>query len=431
MRHFYRKNFLVAADGRSPRPRQVLCGCDYLFSRFGFILCSHSVNCSLKTDFHNPFLPNPERIPDFLQKNVYYRTFFLDVTARLRISCDLRKVSEKLLYVHAKLFSTDEIGSFMARTQYGREQKGGQLARQRQKSFYKHHHYSRKELEMFKKQKTNILVLCIVAFLVISLVATVAEMELDIDWISITSYKECRKGVPKKTEPCEFDTWAHVIYPGTLHRIDITKQGASSPFMMYEANNPGWWDEWVPSSMIEYPSLSALREVYPEGFYTLDFRDIGGGLIKSLSLYYSSLPREPTEPVDFIYPSMNDQSGIGINPTYTWNVSPGPGDALMMVLEDLVCRDVPVSISSISRTPGSLLAGREYELDISVINIKDLGYGTAPTTTTDYTGDTSLHSLITEHLKEINFSTIPTPGAIVLGCIGVGLVGCLRRCRTL
>ena len=26
MRHFYRKNFLVAADGRSPRPRQELSG---------------------------------------------------------------------------------------------------------------------------------------------------------------------------------------------------------------------------------------------------------------------------------------------------------------------------------------------------------------------------------------------------------------------
>jgi hypothetical protein len=363
-------------------------------------------------------------------KKYFLSDFFLDVTARLRISCDLRKVSEKLLYIPAKLFPTDEIGSFMAKTQDGREWKGGQLARQRHKSFYKHHHYLRKELEMFKKQKTNILAPCIVAFLVISLVASVAEMELDIDWIGITSYKECRDGLPKDPELGEFDIWAHVVYPGSLHRIDITKPGASSPFMtMYEATNHGWWDEWDPSSIIEYPSLSALREVYHEGFYTLNFRDIGVGLIKSLSFDYSILPSKPTGEVDFIHLSTIDQRGIGINPTFTWSVNSGPGDAFMMVLEDLAYWDVPLSISSISWTPSSLLAGREYELDISAINIKD--WGTAFTTMTDYTGDTSSYAPITEHLNEINFSPTPTPGALVLGCIGVGLIGWLRRRRIL
>jgi len=285
---------------------------------------------------------------------------------------------------------------------------------------------------MFKKQKTSILVLCIVAFLVISFVTSLAEMELDIDWIGITSYKEFRDNVPKDPEPGEFDIWAHVVDPGTLHRIDITKPGASSPFMtMYEATNPVWWDEWDPSSIIKYPSLSALREVYQEEFYTLNFHDIIGGLIKSLSFDYSIPPSKPKGPVDFIHLSTIEQSGIGINPTFTWSVNPGPSDALMMVLEDLAYWDVPLSISSISWTPGSLLADREYEHYISAINIKDCGDVPAFITMTDYTGDTSSYSLTTEHLNEINFSTIPTPGALVLGCIGVGLIGWLRRSRTL
>lgn len=339
---------------------------------------------------------------------------------------------KSLPYIHTKLFLTEKIGSFMARTQDGREQKGGGSARQRHKSFDKHYHYSRKDLEMFKKQKSGILALCIVAFLVISLAITLTEMELDIDWTGITSYKEYRDDVPRDTEPGEFDNWAHVIDADTLHRIDITKPCAFSPFMtMYEASNLSWWDKWCPSFVIEHPSRSALRAVCSEGFCTLDFHSIGGGLSKNLSFDYSSLANEPTGAADFIYPSMNDKSGISINLTLMLSISPGAGDALMMVLENLVYRDVPVSISSILRTPGFILAGREHEPDIPVININYCGAGTAFPTMTDYTGDTSSYSLMTEYPNEINFSTTPVPGALVLGGVGIGVVGWLRRRRTI
>ena len=101
----------------------------------------------------------------------------------------------------------------------------------------------------------------------------------------------------------------------------------------------------------------------------------------------------------------------------------------MMVLEDLAYWDVPLSISSIPWTPGSLLADREYELYISAINTKDRG--TAFTTMIDYTGETFSYSFMTEYPNEINSSTIPAPGALVLSSIGIGLVGWLRRQRTL
>jgi hypothetical protein len=40
----------------------------------------------------------------FSAKNLFFIGFFLDVTARLRISCRQRMVSEKLFYIPAKLF---------------------------------------------------------------------------------------------------------------------------------------------------------------------------------------------------------------------------------------------------------------------------------------------------------------------------------------
>jgi hypothetical protein len=177
---------------------------------------------------------------------------------------------------------------------------------------------------------------------------------------------------------------------------------------LYEETDPGWWGYSFPT---EYPSLSALRAAYPEGIYTLDFYDSGGELIKSVELDYSGIG-EPSSPVDFIYPSANGQTGISVNPTFRWSVSSGAGDALMMVLEDdvtgeLVYLDVPVSISSTSWKPDSLSAGREYELDVSVINIKGWEGGTTFPTMTDDTGDQFAYGLLVEYMNEIEFTANP------------------------
>ena len=188
--------------------------------------------------------------------------------------------------------------------------------------------------------------------------ATATE-SLDIDWIGMTSSKQFRDGVPQGLDPWSLDIWVRVVDPGALHHIDITKPGESDPFVtLYEEIVSV---EWGWDSQGDYPSLLLLRAVYPEGTYKFDFRDSEGGLIKSLNIAYSDLPGEPTEPVEFIYPSTDGQTGVSINPTFEWSVSisPDAGDALMTVVEndDLNYFDVPVSISSTSWTPGSLLYG--------------------------------------------------------------------------
>lgn len=281
---------------------------------------------------------------------------------------------------------------------------------------------------MFKDQKTSILVLCIGFFFVISLATPVAEAVVDIDWLAITSYKEFADSTPTST-PWGIDIWVRASNPGNLNYIEITKPLGSAPFAtMYETGNSGWWDYWS----LEYNSLTNLRTVYPLGIYTFDFYDSGNNKLDSVSLNYS-ITDMPSMPVNFTYPSVDGQTGISTNPTFTWTVNSSAGDALMMGLEDVIENiywDAPVSMTTTSWMPGLLLADREYELDISVIEVQDWVGPDWPTTTTTG-GDPFDYSLMNEYLNEISFNTIPAPGALVLGSIGISLVGWLRRRRSL
>ena len=235
---------------------------------------------------------------------------------------------------------------------------------------------------------------------------TTAESRLDIDRLGISACKQFRDGVAQGPYPWSLDIGVSVADPGALHHVEITKPADSDPFVtLYEeAAPPGWWSCSLDD---DYASLSALRVVYPEGTYTFDFLDSGGVLIKSLSINYTDLPGEPTEPVEFTYPSTNGQSGISVNPTFTWSVSPDAGDALMMCVDndEVVYFVAPVSIASTSWTPGHLLAHHNYELDVFVVNIKDWAGGPAFPTMTDGTGDTFCYSHTIEYLNEIVFTT--------------------------
>jgi len=284
---------------------------------------------------------------------------------------------------------------------------------------------------MSKEQKICVVALYIVAILVILLVTPLAEAVVDIDWLTITSYKDYVDGTPE-SHPWGVDIWVRASNPGDLNYIEITKPGGSAPFVtIYETGNSGWWDYWSP---VEYSSLAILRTVYPLGIYTFDFYDSGNDKLDSIGLNYS-ITDLPSMPIDFTYPSVDGQTGISINPTFTWTVDAGAGDALMMVLEDVTdtifYEASPVSMTTPSWTPGPLLAGVEHELEVSVLEVQDWVGPGWPTTMANG-GDPFAYSLMNEYLNEINFTTIPAPGALVLGGgIGVCVVGWVRRRRTL
>ena len=284
---------------------------------------------------------------------------------------------------------------------------------------------------MYQNQKANILVLSIVAVLAISLATPTAEATItltppDIDWIVITSVQNFVDGTPW-TDPWAFEMWVEVVTPGDLDHIDVT--GAAS-FTLSKYGDKEW--ESGPSSL--YSSLAALRDDYPLGTYTLTFEDSFDVFLNSVDLVYSGLPGEPLDIVDFTtYPSTNGQTGISINPTFTWDgVTIGDGDALMLALEDVEDEyfygEQPVLVTETSWTPaGPLVAGRGYVLEVSVLKVKDWPGSDWPIGSMDYGNDNFGLALMYEHLNEINFTTTPVPGAVFLGAIGVSMVGWLCR----
>ncbi|MHC4533338.1 MAG: hypothetical protein ACYS6K_05240 [Planctomycetota bacterium] len=263
---------------------------------------------------------------------------------------------------------------------------------------------------MFKKQKKQVFVFGMVAILSISLATPVAEAAVDIDWLALTTFKDYDDGIPLPN-PWGIDIWVYATNPGNLNYIEVTKPGGIAPFVtMYETGDSGFWDYGSP----EYSSLPDLRAVFPLGIYIFDFYDSGSILIDSVSLNYS-ITEWPDMPVDFTNPSVNGQI-ISANPTLTWTVDPDAGDALMRALEDSITEetflwDAPLSMTTTSWAPGPLSAGRQHELDVSVLEVQDWVGPDWPTKTTSG-GDLFAYSLMTEYFNEIHFLTMPAVGTL-------------------
>ena len=276
---------------------------------------------------------------------------------------------------------------------------------------------------MLKEPKNNIYLRSLVVILTISLAAPMAKADFNIDGIAMTWYKGHSDGAAG-SDPWSFEIWVDVLTVDSLDHIDITKPGDTTAFTTLNADND--W-EWQSGGYSDLASLTAAD--YPLGSYTFSFYD--GSPIGTWITPDSSGLSEPTGPVDFTYPSVNGQTGISTDPTLTWTVGSGAGDALMMGVFDTdtdedIDFDAPVSIGTTSWTPGSLTAGHEYGLEVSVMNVLGLQTGPAfPTATVN--GDTFEYSIMIEQLNEINFTTVPVPGAVLLGILGLSVAGIKLR----
>ena len=275
---------------------------------------------------------------------------------------------------------------------------------------------------MLKEKKNNIFVLCIVAILGILLATPTPAAALDIDAIYMTSCKDHLDGTAY-TDPWVFEVWMEFGDTSSLHHINVTTPGGSGPFTIYD----GYWHYESPT---DYSSLGDLRDDYPTGTYTFDFRDSSDIQLNFVELDYSGIS-ESLNAVDFTYPSEDGQTGIDIEPTFTWTIDPGAGDALGMWLWDLVTQDdvyedAPVSMDTLDWAPGSLLPNHTYWLEVSVFRIKDppTEFGLPTMTVND---DTFGYALLMEHMNEIEFTTVPEPATIAL--LGLGGLVLIRRRR--
>jgi hypothetical protein len=244
---------------------------------------------------------------------------------------------------------------------------------------------------------------------------TTGEMpsDLDIDMLGISATKQFRDGEPQGDLPWSLDITVWLADPDNLHHIDVTKPDDSVPFVtLYE--EPGSPGLWGCSLDDDYATLTALHDVYKEGPYKFEFRTIDNLLVRSLDIDYTDLPGEPNEPVEFVHPSENGQTGISVNPTFEWSLGDDAGDALMMAIDDdeTVYFEAPVPIGSTTWTPGPLSEEHEYELDVFVINVKDWAGGPGFPTMTDSTGDTFSYAHTIEYLNEIAFTTQSSAGPV-------------------
>ena len=93
-------------------------------------------------------------------------------------------------------------------------------------------------------------------------IESAGPVDLDIEWIAITSCKYHIDGIPEGDNPWRFSIWIDIVDAGDLDHIDVTKPGDSTSFATLIESYPGWWDyDWSA----DYPDLAILRLDYTEG----------------------------------------------------------------------------------------------------------------------------------------------------------------------
>jgi len=262
--------------------------------------------------------------------------------------------------------------------------------------------------------------------LCVLLVASTAQATLDIGGIYISSIMDYEDG-SAITNPWVFEIWVDIVTPEDLDHIDVTLPDSSTINLIEEEDN-----FWQYESLSGYSNLAKLHVVYGAGSYIFEFENSIDVVLNTITLNNSGIS-EPLNPVHFTYPEYDGQIDISTSPTFTWDVSLGDGDALGVWLvdvaadEDIYMMDIPVSMDTNSWSPGLLDPGQDYELEVSVFEVKNPQEG--PALPTDIVNsDQFTYGLLIEYNNIIEFTTVPEPTTIAL--LGLGCLPLLGKRRS-
>lgn len=243
---------------------------------------------------------------------------------------------------------------------------------------------------------------------------TWAVVSLDVTEIGILEYKDYWDGTAI-TNPYGIEVW---VNGSNITSVSVTDPHSGNHSLTDWGGGQWGFDDGG------FASLVALEASYGNGNYAFNFNS-GEDTV--------TIDYQNTEPSGFanITNPTDGQTGVGLNPTYTWDSAAGYGEALgMWVIEDPsgvaddIYENVPEYNTALtSWQPGSLSELTEYEFELSVFKAQG---GSVQALSTDGSDDFDYYGLF-DYTNIVGFTTIPEP-ATALSLLGMmGLYFVYRR----
>ena len=235
---------------------------------------------------------------------------------------------------------------------------------------------------------------------------------LDVQEVYIDQYKDHWNGTVE-TNPFGIDIW--------VNGSGITSLSVVDPHLVSHGLvlDDGEWAFYQG----DFADLASLAISYGPGDYVFTFNS---GEVDEDTVTISYLYSEPTGFANITNPT-DVETGVGLNPTYSWDSAAGYGDALGMWVVDNLSNDIywnaPADINLTSWQPGVLAASTEYEFEISVITAD----GGAPQAKQTDGADAFDYYGLFEYINIVGFTTIPEPVSLLVLCIAGPMLFYRRR----
>ena len=239
-------------------------------------------------------------------------------------------------------------------------------------------------------------------------------LDLNVEEIYIVQYKDYWDGTVE-TNPFGIELWVTGQF--------ITSVSVKDPHNVDHSLSDWGGGRWGFDDE-NFASLVLLDASYGPGNYVFDFNS--GEDADTINYQYT----EPGGFANITYPT-DGQTGVELNPTYTWDSAVGYGEALgMYVAEDPSGVDNEIywnapeyNTALTSWQPGPLSELTEYDFEISVFKAQG---GAPQALSTDGDDDFTYYGLF-DYMNSVPFTTVPEPATALSLLAMMGLYFVCRR----